>query len=299
VDGLFEIVARATVLVFVVACMAAAGLSLGVRDVLAPLRRGRLVAFALAANFLVAPAVAYALAAAFRLDPPHATGLVLLGSAAGAPFLPKLAELARGDVAFSVGLMLLLTVGTEVFMPVALPFLTPGLSSDLWPILRPILLTMLVPLAAGMLVRARSEAWAARLRPPLARVSNVSMALAVALLVGLNLRAMLDTLGSGVVAAALLFVIASLTIGYAVGGPSRGTRSVLGLGTGQRNIAAALIVATENAVDPGVVTTLLVCTLTGLLVLVPAARFLARRRSAEPGGQPGAAGGLIPAEVTR
>src|SRR5258707_597432 len=139
--------------------MAAAGLGLGVRDVAATFRRGRLVGLALVANFVVAPAVAWSVAAAFGLDRPYATGLVLLGAAAGAPFLPKLADLARGDAAFSVGLMLLLTVGSVAFMPVVLPLLIPGLSADPWPILRPLLLTMLLPLAGGMLVKARSEWW--------------------------------------------------------------------------------------------------------------------------------------------
>ncbi len=40
-------------------------------------------------------------------------------------------------VAFSVGLMLLLTVGNVAFIPVVLPLLIPGLSADPWPLLRP------------------------------------------------------------------------------------------------------------------------------------------------------------------
>jgi BASS family bile acid:Na+ symporter len=276
VDGVLEIVARVAVLVFVVACMAAAGLGLGVGDVVAPLRRARLVGLALIANFVAAPAIAWALATAFGLEPPHATGLILLGSAAGAPFLPKLAELARGDVAFSVGLMLLLTVGSAVFLPVALPLLASGLSAEAWPILRPILVTMLLPLAMGMLVRHQSHRWASRLRRPIVRISNVSVILAVVLLVGLHFRAMVDTLGSGAVAAAVVFVLATVALGYAVGGPSPATRSVLGLGTGQRNIAAALIVASGNADDARVVIMLLVSTIVGLLVMVPAARLFAR-----------------------
>lgn len=281
-DGVIEIVARVAVLVFVVACMAAAGLGLGVGDVVAPLRRARLVGLALVANFVAAPAIAWALAAAFGLDQPHVTGLVLLGSAAGAPFLPKLAELARGDVAFSVGLMLLLTVGTAVFLPVALPLLATGLSTAPWPILRPILVTMLLPLAVGMLVRHRSDRWASRLRRPIAWISNVSVILAVVLLVGLHFRAMVDTVGSGAVAAALVFVLATVALGYAAGGPSPATRSVLGLGTGQRNIAAALIVASGTADDPQVVIMLLVSTIVGLFVLVPAARLFARAGPPRP-----------------
>lgn len=276
-----EIVARAAVVVFVVTCMVTAGLSLRVRDIVAPLRRARLVACALVANFVIAPAVAFGLAGLFALEGPYATGLILLGVAAGAPFLPKLAELARGDVAFSVGLMLLLTVGTAVAMPVALPLLIPGLSADPWPILRPLLLSMLFPLSIGIAIRGRWERWASRLRPPLAGVSNGSMILAVAMLVGLNFRAMLGTFGSGAVAAAVLFVFAAFAIGYVLGGPSPGTRSVLGLGTGQRNIAAALIVATGSSGDSEVVIMLLISTLVGLVVLLPMARYCARSRAAD------------------
>jgi bile acid:Na+ symporter, BASS family len=274
----FEIVARAAVLVFVVACMAAAGLGLGVRDVVSSVRRGRLLGLALGANFVVAPAAAWGIARLFDLDRPYTTGLILLGAAAGAPFLPKLAELARGDVAFSVGLMLVLTVGTAAFLPVALPLLTPGLSAEPWPILRPILVTMLLPLAVGMLVRGRSERWAARLRRPVGLVSNVSMIFAVVLLIGLNFRAMLDTFGSGAAVAALVLVLGLLMVGHALGGPAAGTRSVLGLGTGQRNIAAALTVAAGNSDDPRVIVMLLLSTVVGLLVLVPAARLLSRPR---------------------
>jgi BASS family bile acid:Na+ symporter len=285
VGEFFEIVAKLAVLVFVVACMAAAGLGLGVRDVVAPLRRARLVALAVVANFVVAPALAYALTEVVPLDRPYAIGLLLLGGASGAPFLPKLAEFAKGDLAFSVGLMLLLTVGSVAFMPVVLPLLIPGLSADPWPILRPLLVTMLLPLAAGMGVRRWSERWASRLRPAVGVVSNVSMVLAVVLLVALNFGAMIGTFGSGAVAVAVLFVAGSLAVGYALGGPSPGTRSVLGLGTGQRNVAAALVIATQNFTDPGVVVMLLVSTLAGLVVLLLAARWFARRSSPAPVGR--------------
>jgi BASS family bile acid:Na+ symporter len=299
VDGVLEVVARGAVLVFVVACMAAAGLGLGVRDVVAPLRRRRLLAVALGANFVVAPAIAYGLAALFALERPHATGLIILGGAAGAPFLPRLAELARGDVAYSVGLMLVLTVGSAAFLPVALPLLVPGLSANPWPILRPILGTMLLPLSIGMLVRGRSERWANRLRPWFGVIANVGMVVAVVLLIGLNFRAMLDVVGSGAIAAALLFVLAVLGVGYALGGPAPATRSVLGLGTGQRNIAAGLIVAGGNSDDPRVVIMLLVSTLVGLLVLLPAARYFGRRRLAEAGAARRPTEDVLPQEAAR
>ena len=295
-----ESASKLAVLAFVVTCMVAAGLGLGLRDLAGPLRRARLVAGALAANFVVAPAVAWALTVLVPLDRAHATGLLLLGGAAGAPFLPKLAAAARGDAAFSVALMLLLVVGSVAFMPLVLPLLIPGLSADPWPILRPLLFTMLLPLAAGMLVKARSPQWAARLRRPAAAVSNVSMVAAVLLLIGLNFSALLGTFGSGAVAVGLVFVALTLAAGYLLGGPAPETRSVLALGTGQRNVAAALVVATQNFADPGVAVMLLVTTLAGLVVLLVAARQFARRGGEREAGEPGRAPpDLVPQEVKR
>jgi BASS family bile acid:Na+ symporter len=285
VGEVLEVVSKLAVLVFVVTCMVAAGLGLSVGAVVAPLRRARLVAFAVLANFVVAPALAYALTRLIPLDRSHAIGLLLLGGAAGAPFLPKLAQLARGDHAFSVGLTLLLVVGSVFYMPLVLPLLIPGLAADAWLILKPLLFTMLLPLAAGMIVKNRSERWAARVRPAFETVSNVSMVLALVLLIGLNFGAMIGTFGSGAGAVGVVFVTLSLAVGVALGGPAPGTRSVLGVGTGQRNVAAALVIATQNFTDPGVVVMLLVTTLAGVVVLVVAARWFARRTA--PAVDPG------------
>ncbi len=295
----FESVAQASVLVFVVACMVTAGLGLGLRDIVGPLRRPRLVIAALGVNFVLAPAIAYAFAKIFGLDRPYATGLLLLSAAAGAPFLPKLAQLAKGDVAFSVGLMLMLTLGTIVFLPILLPMLIPGQSADPWPILRPLLFTMLVPLAVGMLIRSRSEQWAARLRLAFGRLSNLSMIVAVVVLVVLHFEAIIGTFGSGAVAVAVLFLSVLLGCGHALGGPTPGTRSVLGLGSGQRNIAAALIVATQNSEDPRVVVMLIASTLLGLIVLVPAALWFARQSSATNNSRLSSLTTSAPLEVLR
>jgi BASS family bile acid:Na+ symporter len=267
-----EISAKVAVLVFVVSCMLTAGLGLTVREVAVPLRRGRPVALAIFVNFVVAPAVALALTEVIPIDRAYAIGLILLGGAAGAPFLPKLAELARGDVAFSVGLMLLLMVGSVIFLPIALPLMVRGTSVDTWPILRPLLVTMLLPLAVGMAARWRSERWSMAVRPVLTMISNLSLVLAVVLLVCVNWEALIGTFGSGAAATAILYISILIAVGFALGGPGRETRSVLGLGTGQRNVAAGLIIAGSNFANlGGVVVMVLVATLAGLVPLLIAA----------------------------
>jgi bile acid:Na+ symporter, BASS family len=276
VGEFLEIVSKLAVLAFVVSCMTAAGLGLRVSDIISSLQRTGLVLFSILANFVIVPAIAYALTELVALDRAYTIGLLLLGGAAGAPFLPKLAELARGDFAFSVGLMLLLMLGSVIFMPIVLPLMIPGLSPEPWPLLRPLLFTMLLPLAAGMVMKSRFGHWSSKLRPPVVMLSNISLILTVVLLISLNFTAIRETFGSGAAAVGLLFVSLSLAIGYALGGPAPTTRSVLALGTGQRNIAAALLIGTQNFPDePGVVVMLLVTTLAGLIPLIFAARWFA------------------------
>jgi BASS family bile acid:Na+ symporter len=62
-----------------------------------------------------------------------------------------------------------------------------------------------------------------------------------------------------------------------LGGPGEDTRRVLALGTGQRNIAAALVVGTQSFSDPRVVVMVIVVAIVGLVSLLPLARALADR----------------------
>ena len=77
-------------LAFVVTSMLSMGLSLTVSQILQPLRNTRLVIMALAANFVIVPAVAFALSRIIPLESDVQIGLLLMGTAAGAPFLPSL-----------------------------------------------------------------------------------------------------------------------------------------------------------------------------------------------------------------
>ena len=116
-------------LAFVLSSMLAmGGTGLTGGEIIAPLRPVRLVTLTLVANFVLMPAAVLGLSILLRLDEPLGVGLLLLGTAAGAPFLPKLAQLAKGVVAFAVGAMVLLMVITVGYLPVVLPLFLPGVS---------------------------------------------------------------------------------------------------------------------------------------------------------------------------
>jgi BASS family bile acid:Na+ symporter len=269
--------ASIAVLVFVLSSMLAMGLGLTVAQIIAPLRNRRLVAVSLLANFVLMPLAALALAEILRLDEPLRVGMLLLGAAAGAPFLPKLVQIAKGNLAFSVGLMVLLMVITVGYLPLVLPILLPGVSVNPAKIARSLFLLMLLPLAAALIVKARFPATADRAKPPLDKISTLSLILLIVLIVVLNFKSMLSVLGTGGILAAILFVAAGYGLGWLLGGPAADTRSGLGLGTAQRNVAAAFVVGSQSFTDPKVVVMVVVGALVALVILLPLSRILSKR----------------------
>ena len=262
-------------LAFVLSSMVAMGLGLTVAQILAPLRDTRLVVLSLLANFVLMPLGALALASVLRLDPPLGVGLLILGLAAGAPFLPKLAQLAKGHLAFAVGAMVLLMVVTVGYLPLVLPLFLPGVSVDPVTIARSLFLLMLLPLALALAVRARFPVMAARSKSVLDRVSTLSLILLTLLIVVANVSNVLSIFGTRGILAGLLFIAIGFGTGWFLGGPDVENRRVLALGTAQRNIAAALVVAGQSFSDPKVVVMVVVVAIVGLLVLMPVSRRLA------------------------
>src|SRR5437762_12683707 len=257
-----------TMLVFVLSSMLAMGLGLTVGGIIAPLRDPRRVILSLLANFFLVPLAALALAALLRLDQPLGVGLLLLGSAAGAPFLPKLTQLAKGNLAFAVGLMVLLMVVTVGYMPLVLPLLLEGVSVDPVKIGSSLVFLMLFPLAIGLLVRARLSGLAAKAQPLLSRLSILSLVLLIVLLLITNVQNVLSLYGTRGVLASILFVAAGSGIGWLLGGRQSDTRGVMALGTAQRNIAAAMVVGGQNFKDPRVIVMVVVVAIVGLLMLI-------------------------------
>lgn len=265
--------AQLSVLVFVIGSMFSLGLSLTMKQIIDPLRNARMVILALVANFVLVPILAYLLALLFNLDESLRIGLILLSTAAGAPFLPKLVDVAKGNIAFSVGLMVLLMIVTIIYLPLVLPLLLGDVQVNPWDIAQSLIVMMLIPLAVGLFIKARYENAADKIQPTFGMASNIALLTLTVLGLVLNFNGMIALVGTFGILAGVIFILASLVIGYILGGSDK---SVLGLGTAQRNISAALVVAAQNfSVD--VITYLMVLAIIGLIVLMPAAGELGKR----------------------
>jgi BASS family bile acid:Na+ symporter len=241
-----EDLANLSVLIFVITSMLAMGLSLTVAQILQPLRNLRLVGKALLANFVLVPLVAYVLVTLIPLDHSLAIGLMLVGTAAGGPFLPKLVQFSKANIAFGVGLMVLLMVVTIVYMPLVLPLLLPGTTVNAGSIAASLVVLLLIPLAIGLLLKRWNDEIADTLQPTFNRISTIFLIVLIVLYLALDYQTILSTFGTGAIGVALVFILISFGIGYVLGGPARDTKPVLGIGTGLRNISAAFVVVIAN-----------------------------------------------------
>ena len=256
--------------------MLAMGMSQRFASVIAPLRRPLPVVLALVVNFALSPLLALALTRIIPLQPAHAAGLLLLSAAAGAPFLPRLAEFCGGNLPYSLALMLLLMGGSTIFMPLALPLLVPEMDADPWAIARPLLLFMLIPLGIGFALVLAGASWMNRLLTFVRALSNLSLVLLVVLFIGLNLKTLLGTFGSFAIATYTVYLLAIMTAAYLLGAADAPTRNVFALGAGCRNLAAALVIARASSDDPAVTVMLIVAFAVSLVVLLGFARVVRR-----------------------
>ena len=124
---------------------------------------------------------------------------------------------------------------------------------------------MLLPLVIGLALKARYGDLAARVKPTLDWVSNVSLILLVCLITAANIDKVLQVFRDPRDPCGLLFIALGLGTGWLLGGLAR----VMALGTGQRNIAAALVVGSQSFSDPKVVV---------MVIVVAIVRWLVDRR---------------------
>ena len=241
----------ACMVAFMVANLAAIGLELELKVAVAPLRNLRFVAIVLLLDWVLGPAFAVALIRIMPLAEPYALGLILIGLAPAAPFLPMMVRRAGGDLGYAAGFMLIAAVATVIFMPVALPFLAPGLGVSAWAIARPLIALLLLPFTIGLALRAWLPAVALRLGRIVKRLGDAAT-LAMLLLIGLLYwRGFLEAIGSYAIATQFLYVIGTMAASWGLArGMKPEQRSVVVLGAGTRNLGAALAPLLAVTADP-------------------------------------------------
>ena len=231
-----------TVVVFTVGNLMAGGLECDLKDALKWLRSPKLLVPCLFWGWVVGPALAWLIILVFPLSEGHAAGLMLASLAPIAPFLPLAAMKARGDLTFTGAYILLGTVVTVVLMPVMAPLLIKGLALSAWPLAKPLITLVLIPLLIGVAIRFYKPTVAARIFPWVKKIGGIFLLLCLGTTLWIWGKDMLDTVGSFAPGAWVLFMIVMAVVPYLIGfGLKQNQRSVMAIGQSSRNISGALV----------------------------------------------------------
>jgi BASS family bile acid:Na+ symporter len=232
--------------------------------------------------------IAIVLAHLFNFRPEVEVAIVALALSPVPPLLPMRETKAGGMAAYALGLMVVLSVLAIVTIPLALHVVNLffGQASSMAPgaIGRIVLVSTLLPLAAGMIARAALPAVADRIARPVALVATVLLPLAAVALLFTAAPGMWALIGNGTLVALVTLAVAGFAVGHVMGGPEPDHSTVLAFSSACRHPAIALSLATANfpglRVGAAIILYILVSGLVGVLYVAWRRRQTTRAVSA-------------------
>jgi bile acid:Na+ symporter, BASS family len=230
-----------TIAIFMAGSLLEMGLKLDLKKAAVALGDVRFMLMALLWSFGIGPALAVLLARALPLAEPYALGLIVLGLAPCAPFVPLLSGRAGGDLNYVAAYLLLASLGTLIVMPVAIPVLAPQLSADALTIAKPLVFFIALPLVIGVCVRLFASPLADQSHPIVKKATAVDIVIMLGIVVVLYWRDFLSAVGSYAIAAQMLYygLLAFGAYGLGFGLPHE-KKAALVLGLCTRNVGAAM-----------------------------------------------------------
>jgi len=230
--------------------LGAVGLRLTWDEVKTALNQCRFSAILLV-NFVAVPALTVAAVAWLGLHRDIAVAMVLLAASPFAPVVPVFARMARADLALAAGLTAAYPLISMLLTPLAAQGALWMLANadtvrlDIVASLGMLAATISLPLAAGVFVRHRAPELGQTLLRPVEVISEATGAASLAFVTATAYGSILSLGWKAWIAMALIFEL-SLLLGWKLGGPASGARRVVALGTSNRNIALALLMALQS-----------------------------------------------------
>lgn len=234
--------------------MGSLGLTLTPADFARVLRAPRGVGIGLANLLLLSPLLAFLVADVYGLAATLAVGVVLLGASPGGTMANLLTHLARGDVALSVSMTAVSSVASVLTVPVYLSlaagyFDAADLGDDISMVgvAARVFAITLVPLAIGMLIRARRTGWAVRNVQRARTIALAAFVLVVAGAVATEWETIRDAFGD-IAAAVVTLNVLAMTTSFLIARAARldsRQSTAIAMELGVHNTTVALAVATS------------------------------------------------------
>jgi bile acid:Na+ symporter, BASS family len=248
------------------------GLTSTMADLLFLWRRPSLLLRSLVAMLVVMPVVAVGLTQWLDVRNTSEIALIAMAISPMPPLLPRREVKAGGLQPYAVSLLATLALLAIVTIPLSVqllavysgkPLTTPASS-----VARLAFISVLLPLVAGIAVRAWTTV-GARLVQPASQLGTLLLVIGSVLLLSGTWRGIWGVIGDGTIVMVAAFVAVGLVVGRVLGGPDPRQATVLGLSTACRHPAITLSIASANFPDERFGATVVLYLLVGLVLLAP------------------------------
>ena len=232
----------------------------------------------LAMNVIV-PVIAVCVAVVLPIHPAVKIAIVALALSPVPPFLPGKISQTGGDSAYAISLMITASLLAVLTLPASFLLLGGIVGRELEVPLRSILRILgtgiLLPLAAGMILRALSQPVADAVARVVGVIAPVLLLLAFGAIIGATWPAMRALIGNGTIVVLVALALVSLVVGYALGGPKREDRIVLMYAATARHPAVAMALAAAARPDlKAAAAAVLLSLIIGTIATIPLTRRL-------------------------
>jgi BASS family bile acid:Na+ symporter len=267
------------VLVFTVSNLLVMGLQVDLGKMFKVVANPKFLGLMLGFGWVVGPAIAYLISLVLPLDNMYVIVLFIGSLAPCAPFLPPLLPKAHGDVVFAGAFIPVAAIGTALLMPLIAPFLVKGIDLSVMSLLKPLFISLLVPLLIGALIKTYASNFADKIFKPVKILAGLSTLLTIIFCFILYSSQMWATAGSMAMLSLTIFMFVIAVLAYYFSfGLNRAERIVMSLGMGTRNIAAVLIgVLTIPNVKPNMVAMVIIWTLWSIILSYLIAPLMGRK----------------------
>ena len=258
------------------------GLQATTADALYVVRRPLVMARSLLAMFIIMPVVAVTMVVVFDFHPAVEIALVAIALSPIPPLLPRRQVKAGGHASYALGLMTTAALLSIGFIPLAVYVIGHYFDQNFTiapaAVAKLALLTVLVPLAVGMIIRAAASKLAERIIKPVKLLSIVLLGLGgIAILIA-TVPALMALIGNGTIIAIAALVIIGLIVGHVLGGHDRDDQVVLAIATAARHPAIALVIAqTLFPQEKLIIGAILLYLLLNIIVSIPYVKWQSRR----------------------
>jgi BASS family bile acid:Na+ symporter len=232
---------------------------------------------------VIGPAIAYLITLLLPLDNGYIIVLFIGSLAPCAPFLPPLLPKAHGDIVFAGAFIPVAAIGTALLMPIFAPLLVKGIELSVMSLLKPLFITVLLPVLIGASLKTFAEKVADKIFNPVKKLAGLSTLLTVIFCIMLYYKEMWATAGSMAMLSLTIFMVVMALVSFYGGfGLNRGEKIVMSLGMGTRNIAAVLIGVLAIAdVTPNMVAMVIIWTLWSFILSLIIAPLMGKKAGKE------------------